>query len=127
MIGAYNSLMQNAGDMIGQGGQQAIPVHHIGKGTIDKPEAGSMKAQAMGFLKEVEDEMTKYNPGSRAYQRLMGIRGEIINGIADMDVEHQTLQEGYTGIAPIDQRAQDVMGRMVPYRRGVTPEGKPVR
>lgn len=125
MLGAYDSLMRSGGGM--QNAMQATPVHHVGKGTPDQPQRGSIKDEAMGFLSEVEGELGKYRPGSHAYNQLLHMRGQMIQGLTDMDIEHQQLNEGANAVAPLDQKTQDVIGRMGPYMRGITPQGKPVR
>lgn len=125
MLGPYEGLMKSAGGMQQAGGMQATPVHHVGKGSVNQPQTGSTKDDAIGFLGEVEGEMQKFRPGSASHNKLSAMRGQILMDIADMDIEHQNLPtESLQGLTT---RMQDLKAKMLPYQRGITPEGKPVR
>ena len=122
MLNAYSGLMKSAPQ-----GMQATPVHHVGKtGTLDAPETGSPKDQAIGFLGEIESHMGKFRPGSHAHNQLSQMRGQLLMDIPDMDVEHQAAGDS-EALQNLTTRFQNLKGRMVAPQRGITAEGKPVR
>jgi hypothetical protein len=125
MLGAYEGLMKAAEHGMNPGGMQATPVHHVGKGTLDQPEPGSIKDEAMGFLGEVEANMKKFRPGSHAHNQLSGMRGQILMDIADMDVEHQKIMP--EALQGLESRRQNLKAKTKPYQEGLTPEFKPTR
>jgi hypothetical protein len=106
---------------------QAIPVHHVGKGTLDNPEPGSIKHEYNSFLSEVENEMKRYPAHSGAYKQLLHLRGQVLRELGDMDTEHIRLQQEPEAVDPLIQKHQDMSRRSLPYQRGIDPTGKMAR
>jgi hypothetical protein len=124
---AYNPYSA-LGQAVSQQGPTAQPVHHLGGtdprglgGPTGQPTAGSPSYQGQMLLKQIEAQMQKFPVNSGAYNRLMQMRAAIMADLADMDVEHEAIEQGPSAVTETEQGVQDFERKAAPYKRQMIP------